>query len=472
MKKSLKTIASLSALALLVASGLVSCKGEEKPDPAGETKIEFQEEEVTVSPEGGEVSVLYTIINPASGAQPVVVADQDWIYDLTVTDKAVNFIADANTDAEREGIVTLNYTKDVSATFKVKQLAPDPVDEKIDMDFTFDYVIDGPDVTMTVNAVPANVYFYFDAIDPVALQDSGITIDETISRLIADEIAEGEKEGQSAEDVIKSICSLACGTKELALEEKKTYIGAAVGVSMDGKLVSDVSTEEFTTEAIPFLALEVLSVGLDNAVLKATPINDNPYGLVMAEYAEYAGMDDDAILEALLNDENVYIDKFVGEWQGTIRSLNSGTEYVVFGFGYEEETVTTDLYMLKFTTETPGDPNEFTFTSEVTAGQKSATVKISGNPDTVLYYFEVATVDKTEEELKADLDAVIQPFLDLGILPDRISYFKEAGFRGTAENTFTGLKSNTEYVVWAVSIDETTGDYVVFSFGERFFTLP
>lgn len=471
MRKSLKRLALLPLMTLWISTGIVSCTNEEKPEPQKEPKIELEDTEITVSPDGGECSMLYTIVNPSDEAKLTVTSDQTWVHDLTLSDKAINFIVDANPDAAREANVTVKYTDNVSAVLKVKQLESEtPPDEKIDMDFNFEYIIDGPDVTMNVEAVPGDVYFYFGSIDPTALEESGTSLDETVSQIISEAIEDGEKSGQSPEDVIRSICSLGSGSKNFSLKEKTTYTGFAVGVSLSGSIISDVAKEEFTTGFIPFLNMEILSVGLDKAVLKVTPINEKPYGLVLAKAADYEGMDDEAILESLLTDENVYIDKFVGEWQGTLRPLDSGTEYVVFGFGYEEGTATTDLYTVKFTTEKPGDPKDFTFTSEVTAGPRSATVTINGNPETVLYYFEVATPDQTEESLKKYLDDTIQPFIDLGILPDRISYFKEAGFRGTAQNTFTGLKSNTEYVVWAVSIDETTGDYVVFSFGEHFFT--
>lgn len=583
-------------LALGLSAGFVSCKpDQEKPEPPkDETKLEFQQTEVTVSPDGGEGSVLYTITNPVEGATLTATSDQTWVHDFTVTDKAINFIADANDDAAREATVTVKYTEEVSATFKVKQpeseapfqvtipeetitetsaivnvypkdkemgyvmlsiakdyydtmdetqiiaeikalyesyaayyevsleefmtqneileygdlenaqftgLDPDSENyiltvgmntsceaqselvatyfrtkavEKIDMDFTFEFIVDGPYVTMNVEATPEDEYFYFDAVDPVALEESGISVDEAIEQIIAQNIEFGAIFGMSPEDMVKALCSLGFGTYDFELEAEKEYIGAAAGVSLAGLVITDAATENFTTGAVQpsdnQITLEIVSVNVDRAALKVTTTNEDPYGLVIAEQADYAGMDDDAILEALVSDENVYINEVAGNWEGNVTGLDPETDYVIYAFGYLAGTATTGLSSVEFTTIKAGDPKEFTFTSEARdLTSAGATVVVNGSPETVLYYFDLATPDKTEADLKANLDAVIQQNIDYGVIPDRISYFKQKGSRGTDEYSYQ-LDSETEYVIWAVSIDETTGDYVVFDFGERFTT--
>lgn len=595
MKKSLKRLALLPMLALGLSAGFVSCKPEEKPEPPKEPKLEFQQTEVTVSPDGGEGTVLYTVTNPVEGATLTATSDQTWVHDFTVTDKAVNFIVDANEeDVAREATVTVKYTDAVSATFKVKQAEAEPpfrvtipeetltetsavvnvypkdkemgyvmlsIDkeyfdtldeaqiiaeikalyegyaswyevsleefmtqyeilehgdlegaeftgfspdsenyiltvgmttscepltelvstyfrtkavEKIDMDFAFEFLIDGPDVTMNVEATPADEYFYFDVIDPVAMEESGMTVDEVIAQIVSQNISFGAMFGISAEDMVKAICSLGSGSYDFQLNAETKYIGAAAGVSLAGLVITDAAYEEFTTGAVlpsdNQITLEILSVNVDRATLKVTTTNNDPYGLVIAEQADYAGMDDDAILEAILSDPNVYINAAAGNWEGNVTGLDPETAYVIYAFGYKAGTATTGLSSVEFTTIKAGDPKEFTFTSEARDLTSSgATVVVNGSPETVLYYFDLATPDMTEEDLKANLDAVIQQNIDYGIIPDRISYFKQMGSRGTDQYAFR-LSPESEYVIWAVSIDETTGDYVVFGFGERFTT--
>lgn len=594
MKEFLKKSALLPMLAFGISAGLVSCRPEEKQEPL-EPKLEFQQTEITVSPEGGEATVLYTIVSPVQGAELMPDADCEWVHDFTVTDQAVSFQVDANEGMAREAAVTVRYTDAVSASFRVKQLETEkpfrvtvpeetltqttalvnvyPKDkemgyivhtvnkkyyesmeeadiiqelrafcqyyansagmsleefmtannvldhgdlenaeffdfypdseyyvltvgmnescetltemvatpfrtkavEKIDMDFRFEYAIDGPFVTMKVEADPDDQYFYFDVVSPSDLEAYGMTLDELASQTVRQQIDFGAVFGLSPEDVVKSMCSLAVGTEKMELDVESEYIGYAVGVSLAGMVVTEAASENFTTGAVSpsdnRISLEIESVNADRVYVKATVTNDDPYGLVIAEQSDYAGMDDAAILEAILSDAMVSINKVPGDWQGRITGLEPETPYVVYAFGYLAGTATTELVSAPFTTIAPGDPREFSFTSEARdVTPNGARVVVHGMPENVLYYFDLATPDQTEEELKGMMDEIIDKNIQSNIVPDRITFFRKKGSRGTDKYDFGGLEPEGEYVVWAVSIDEETGDYVVFNFGERFRT--
>lgn len=590
--KRISVRAFLPVLVLGLSAGFVSCKPEEKTEPS---RVEFQQTEVIVPADGGKVEVLYTVVNPVPGAELLPGCDQAWVHDFTVSDQSVGFQVDLNEGTAREALVTVQYTEQVSATFKVVQAESDvpfrvtvpeetltqntalvnvypkdkemgyllhsvnkryyesmlpediiqelkvfyqyyansagmsleefveanhildygdleneefidfypdseyyiltigmtpsfeplteligtpfrtkPVD-KIEMAFSFDYTIDGPFVTMKVNGDPEDEYFYFDVIKPSDLEAYGMTLNELISQIIRQQVEFGAVFGLSPEDVVKSICSLAVGSERMELDVESEYIGYAAAVGLNGLVISDAASENFTTgEVSPSdntISLEIEEVNVDRVTVKTKVANDDPYGLVVVRQSDYAGMDDAAVLESILTDGAISINELSGDWTGRITGLEPETPYSVYAFGYLAGVATTGLFSAEFVTGVAGDPREFTFTSEARdVKPNGAKAVVHGMPENVLYYFDLATPDHTEAELKNLMDEIIDKNIESNVVPDRISFFRKYGSRGTGEYDFGGLEPESEYIIWAVSIDENTGDYVVFGFGEHFTT--
>lgn len=81
------------------------------------------EQPVTVGDEGGEVTISYTIKNPADGVTLEASADADWLTDVQYADGTVTYTAAANEGAERTATVTLSYEGAADATVTITQAA-------------------------------------------------------------------------------------------------------------------------------------------------------------------------------------------------------------------------------------------------------------------------------------------------------------------------------------------------------------
>lgn len=94
------------------------------------------ESEVSVSFDGGDVTVAYTLENPVDGGKMSVAADADWCTLTSEEDGTATFAVAANEGAARTCNITVTYTyredQTVTASVKVSQ------EEVIEFDFEFD----------------------------------------------------------------------------------------------------------------------------------------------------------------------------------------------------------------------------------------------------------------------------------------------------------------------------------------------
>lgn len=81
------------------------------------------EEPVAVGDEGGEITISYTIKNPADGVTLEASADADWLTGAQYADGTVTYTVAENTGAERTATVTLSYEGAADATVTVTQAA-------------------------------------------------------------------------------------------------------------------------------------------------------------------------------------------------------------------------------------------------------------------------------------------------------------------------------------------------------------
>lgn len=146
-------------LALAACCFLFACdkneKQPEEPTEAPELTL-TSESEVNVSAEGGEVTITYTLANPAEGGEISASAAEggDWCDGFNCdTDGQVTFTVAANEGDARETVVTVTYTygesehKDITVT--VKQVAlGDPLFE-LTSESEVAVSKDGEDVTVT-----------------------------------------------------------------------------------------------------------------------------------------------------------------------------------------------------------------------------------------------------------------------------------------------------------------------------------
>ena len=152
-----------------------------------------------------------------------------------------------------------------------------------------------------------------------------------------------------------------------------------------------------------------------------------------------------------------------GDQSGIIDSCFPNREYYLVAFGYEGGLATTALSKAPFTTKSGGDPALCNFTFEVSDIQYDrAYMKVT--PSTKYNNFFWSVVDKSyyeelsntigeEEAMKSVLAESLAPFAtDFGNIYDAleiITSYKDVSTEGTTY----GLTQGTEYIPWAVCID-------------------
>ena len=124
---------------LLLATALVAfvaCDKAEQPSSGNgnEAKgtLTVTEKSVELAFYGGEGTINYTLTDAEEGAKPSVVANQEWVSNITVTDK-ITFDVELNGTAEqRVAIITVSYGEEQSFQVFVNQAAG----YEIDVEFT------------------------------------------------------------------------------------------------------------------------------------------------------------------------------------------------------------------------------------------------------------------------------------------------------------------------------------------------
>ena len=104
--------------------------GDEDVDKKKEPVLTATSEELlSLSAQGGEETITYTLENPVEGLSVVASANVDWISDFVYGEESVTFTVAANDTTEaREGVVTVAYTTlsfDVTVKQEGKTLEPE-----------------------------------------------------------------------------------------------------------------------------------------------------------------------------------------------------------------------------------------------------------------------------------------------------------------------------------------------------------
>lgn len=114
----------LFALIGFVAITFVACENIEPQEPQKQKTPEITvalSGIVTMPAAGGDVEVVYDVLNPVEGVELEATTDVDWITDVTVDEKITFTVGRNNTDQQRIGIVTLRYTGAEDLAIAVQQ---------------------------------------------------------------------------------------------------------------------------------------------------------------------------------------------------------------------------------------------------------------------------------------------------------------------------------------------------------------
>lgn len=371
---------------------------------------------------------------------------------------------------DSEGEVTSDLQKEIFTTKDV---------QKVDVTFEITNTITGPDVLMQVKPSKADVPYFFDAIEKAALDEAGISIEDAAAQVIKGQIDFGAMFGMSAEEVLADL--LSTGDDEYDYKDvfkaETEYITYAVAVDpKSGILVSDATTKNITTGSVApsdnVITLVDVTASVDRVTFSTTATNEDAYVVSYIKQSDASGKSDAEIMSYLI--DNKQISKALkGAQNGLLfKGLDGNEDYYLVAFGFKAGVANTALVKEEFSTLEAGDPSKFTYTAEVSGiTAKEALLKITPDPATVLYYFDIAAEDATAESIKEAIQAGIDEYIEWGIIENALQYWQEVGSRGPDQYHYKSLNAETTYKVYAVSINEADGSYATdIMFSETFTT--
>lgn len=351
-------------------------------------------------------------------------------------------------------------------------------EEMIPMSFEISYDIEGPDVTMTVVPDNNDRYYYFDVIETAELEASGLTPAEILQDYVNQDLNMGALVGIGVEEMLAVSCSKGEDSYYYNnLDPETDYTGCACGVSDLGVVNSDVTVKTFVTGKVITsdnqISISVQNVNVDRMNVKITTTNSDQYVFIVVKESDIAGLDDDAILEKMLqNDLSQFA--YNGDKESVVSGLSPETSYALLAFGYRAGVATTALEKVVATTLSESDPAALTFEFNVwDVGSTTVYLNVKGTPESALYYWQICPASWTVDDIKAYLDGKIQEALDKHWVADAADYYRQYGSRGFVDyGLYIRLNPDTDYVVYAFGVYEDTGEWATdVQYSEVFHTL-
>ena len=346
-------------------------------------------------------------------------------------------------------------------------------------------VYDISSVTATVEVEPEDKEspYYMDVINESDfLQAQQYGFDDYMTWFIGSLM---EQTGKGRADVIKMISSYGNdGFILTSLKPETTYYAFAVGIDDDGMTTTEVVYEKFETpqkeESANTFDLEVTDVTATTAMIAADVSNEDTYILTIEPANIIEGLSDAELTDYVIQN-NIAWGGLEGitysgdqefEWAG-----KSGWDYVVVAFGYENGAVTTDVARKDFQMGEGGNPAScsFSFTQDFNGFEMS--LGISPSDNSVVYicnYVEMSDLQalmavhgSLDGAFGECLEMLVEDMIeDLGTKERVIDLITAMG----AQEFTTKYEHGTEYIQWAVPVDQDGNPVASFSFSSPFTT--
>lgn len=462
-----------SIFAVVLVAMIASCKPEpnEEPTPTEPATLNIDDNLITVKSVGGDYTFTYTLEN-ANGSELKAESDADWVhsFDLSIEGE-VTFTADANITTESR--ITNLYLRYGKAEDKIvvsqSGLSPDD----IDYEFAITYDIDGPFVDMTVVPDPENAryfawYFPKKLLEEALAQSPGISIVQYLNRWvevdISDAIYYGAYAGYTAEEAVAELTFVGESTQSFELNGESDFYGFVCAVSDSGERLSDVVVTEFRTGAVKpssnQLTVEVGDINSDRIDYTVTTTNDDQYATIVFPAADVEGLSDLEIV-AMFNDIDNYINYLHrNTYSSTVLVEADDSDYYILAFGFEYGMATTEIQRVKVHTlkYDPTATAEFKIDiTKVTNYRIKATVEAT--PKTSLYYVDYCYEADTAESLKEAIHEAAQWYVDYGYFGSLAASMKSVCLKGKRDVEFKDLSPEQNYRIFAVGVDELTGEF-------------
>ena len=478
------------ALALLAAFSFASCdkpeqpQEEEKPTTDPSASVEIFENLVQAKGEGGQYSFTY-MLEGGDISDLETKCDEAWVHSFDLAEEGiVYFTIDANDTGSSR--ITKVYLSIGDCTDQIVISQTGAVVEPKETSFDITYEINGPYVRMFVTPDPEKTryyawYFSKKTMDESLAMSPGVDVKMYLNRIVEVDIAEaiyyGAYAGYSAEQAVAEITLVGSTYQDFELNAETEFYGFACAVSASGERLSDVTITEFKTGPVApsanVLTVTADDVNTDRITYSIHASNMDQYAAIVLPAADVEGKTDKEI-ETMYNSFSNYVSYLhFGDYTGTVLVSEEDADYYILAFGFEYGMLTTDVQRLKVHTLTsdPSATPEFAINiDKVTNYRIKGSIEVS--PKTSLYYVDWCYAGDSAEGLKQMIRESAQWYVDSGYYGSLAACMKVIGTKGNRQLEYTGLTPQENYQIFAIGIDEKTGEFNTEVFFSDVITTP
>ena len=478
------------ALALLAAFSFAACdkpeqpQEEEKPTPDPSASVEIFENLVQAKGEGGQYSFTY-MLEGGDISDLEAKCDEAWVHSFDLAEEGiVYFTIDANDTGSSR--ITKVYLSIGDSTDQIAISQTGAVVEPKETSFDITYEINGPYVRMFVTPDPEKTryyawYFSKKTMDESLAMSPGVDVKMYLNRIVEVDIAEaiyyGAYAGYSAEQAVAEITLVGSTYQDFELNAETEFYGFACAVSASGERLSDVTITEFKTGPVApsanVLTVTADDVNTDRITYSIHASNMDQYAAIVLPAADVEGKTDKEI-ETMYNSFSNYVSYLhFGDYTGTVLVSEEDADYYILAFGFEYGMLTTDVQRLKVHTLTsdPSATPEFAINiDKVTNYRIKGSIEVS--PKTSLYYVDWCYAGDSAEGLKQMIRESAQWYVDSGYYGSLAACMKVIGTKGNRQLEYTGLSPQENYQIFAIGIDEKTGEFNTEVFFSDVITTP
>lgn len=356
------------------------------------------------------------------------------------------------------------------------------------VDATFDIRLDeltSASCRMTVDVQPASTHYFYNIIDEAAYIEFGGN-DEAFARHMKARMVDVYLDmGRSIEDIYKYMSSTGTDSEVFpGLRAGKKYYAFAVGVNELFQANTEVAVKEFNAPAVEAssntFTLDITPTydGIEGTI---TTSNDDPYiyYLLDKNFIDYYT---DPTKSDAENDESLMYEivTMLTDFGLTDRYLRTGTtqvketgyeqdtDYCLLVFGWNEAPTTALTRLSVHTDAGEADPSKLVVDFEITdETYNGATVHLIPNCGVTYFYDKieaeyydrlVAEEGGTDKAVIRLVNESIEFFMDYYGYENKADAAAECASIGEEFFTFNDLEPETDYVVFAASLDTATGE--------------
>lgn len=346
--------------------------------------------------------------------------------------------------------------------------------------FDFNFEINGPAVRMTCIPQDDNIKYFFSFVAKKDVDESGLDVKGHLQKVI-DNYIDMFSSNMTVDEIIDALASYS-GTEEYSFTANgnEDYYAYALTLTRDAK-IEHLDYKPFRTGNVEpsdnVISITIDEIGYDRIIYNLTTLNQDPLTVVFKPSANYIGLTDDEILNKILKEGNGKFTTTSGpgnneSYQFMYNGLAPGVEYLALAFGYYGGCATTSLVKVPFTTKAAGDASKMNFDFNVSnLTSFDATISVTPNPESCLYYWDILTDKQNPESVKQYLRDQANMFVQKGYCDTYADAMRRICYRGNSSFSYNSLTPGTIYKPFGIAINDVDGSFATdIIFGESFTT--